>query len=36
MRVQGWLAVDREEALRLLQNSRIKIDKMDEKLIDSH
>ncbi len=34
MRVQGWLAVDREEALRLLQNSRIKIDKMDEKLID--
>jgi chorismate mutase len=26
--------VDREEALRLLQNSRIKIDEMDEKLID--
>jgi chorismate mutase len=26
--------VDKEEALRLLQNSRIKIDEMDEKLID--
>jgi chorismate mutase len=26
--------VDREEALRLLQDSRIKIDEMDEKLID--
>ncbi len=26
--------MDREEALRLLQDSRIKIDEMDEKLID--
>ena len=26
--------MDREEALRLLQNSRIKIDEMDEMLID--
>ncbi len=26
--------MDREEASRLLQNSRMKIDEMDEKLID--
>ena len=34
MKVLGWFIVDREEASRLLQDSRIKIDEMDEMLID--
>nr|WP_281063394.1 chorismate mutase [Methanobacterium aggregans] len=33
-KARRWFAVDREEALRLLQDSRNKIDEMDEAIIN--